>query len=54
MCCEPIEQIPDAEDEIGECPDCGTETVNGEARYGCYYSPVACSTCGWKPCDQSC
>ena len=38
----------------GECPDCGAETTDGEATYGCYYSPVVCDTCEHRPCDQSC
>lgn len=51
MCCEPIENGP----TDGSCPEC-EEPVNmdGEAVYGCHYSPVACETCGWKPCDGSC
>jgi hypothetical protein len=38
----------------GECPDCGTPTVDGMAQYGCNYSPEVCGTCGDAPCDQSC
>lgn len=38
----------------GECPDCGTPTVEGEAAVGCGYSPVECETCGFQPCDLSC
>lgn len=38
----------------GECQDCGTPTVNGEAAYGCNYSPETCKTCGYSPCDGSC
>lgn len=39
----------------GVCPECGTETKNGESIYpGCCYSPVVCKTCGDQPCDQSC
>jgi hypothetical protein len=43
------------EDEVnGECPECGMQTVDGEAASGCNYSPIACGTCGHKPCDGSC
>jgi hypothetical protein len=38
----------------GECPDCGMETVDGQAASGCHYSPCDCKTCGAQPCDQSC
>ena len=38
----------------GVCPDCGTETVNGKAAYGCNWSPCVCETCGSCPCDGSC
>lgn len=38
----------------GVCPDCGEPTVDGEAAYGCYYSPIICETCGNAPCDESC
>lgn len=62
MCCEPIglshrelERIRSHEPErVAYCPDCETETVDGEATEGCGYSPEVCKTCGWKPCDQSC
>lgn len=54
MCCDgwniPVEP-GDVEDE---CPDCGSDTVNGEAKAGCNYSPKVCDTCGWRPCDDSC
>jgi hypothetical protein len=52
MCCEPIGF---KESEIdGECPDCGTFTVDGEAFEQCAYSPILCKTCNWAPCDGSC
>ena len=38
----------------GVCPECGMETVDGEAYEGCYWSPVQCETCGDAPCDESC
>lgn len=38
----------------GECPECGTPTVDGVAVTGCNYSPVLCDKCGAAPCDQSC
>ena len=42
-------------DEVnGECPDCGYPTVNGDAASGCNWSPIACNTCGHRPCDLSC
>jgi hypothetical protein len=44
-----------AESEInGECPDCGTPTVDGYAVSGCHYSPTHCKTCHDSPCDGSC
>ncbi len=52
MCCEGW-QYPDAEVD-GECPDCGMPTVDGEAQYGCDHSPLNCSTCGSRLCDESC
>ena len=50
MCCEPIELGK----PNGECPSCGTETVDGEAATGCMWSPTECEVCGWRPCDDSC
>jgi len=38
----------------GVCPDCGEDTVDGEAAEGCHWSPMTCKTCGAQPCDQSC
>lgn len=38
----------------GECPDCGSETVEGDAYEQCGFSPTECETCGSAPCDQSC
>lgn len=38
----------------GKCPNCGEDTVDGRAVYGCNYSPVICETCGNAPCDDSC
>lgn len=47
--------LVDMDGEIdGVCPDCGEDTVIGEAPEGCYYSPVACKACGDAPCDGSC
>jgi len=51
-CCGSIEW--DDEKPDGECPECGTETFQGQAYESCSYSPVACETCGWQPCDLSC
>lgn len=38
------------------CPDCECAHVDedGHAVEGCCYSPEECSTCGWRPCDNSC
>lgn len=51
MCCDNSgeEGEPD-----GVCPDCGEPTVDGYTKDHCNYSPLACETCGWAPCDQSC
>ena len=38
----------------GECPDCGEDTIGGDAITGCCYSKVICKTCGSAPCDESC
>lgn len=50
MCCDDW----DLGTPNGECPDCGEDTVDGEAAYGCGYSPVVCDTCESAPCDGSC
>jgi len=51
MCSEPI----GAESKSnGICPNCGEETVDGESKEICGYSPVLCETCGNAPCDESC
>lgn len=52
MCCEPRGYKP--EEINGECPDCGADTVDGDAYEKCCYSPKTCETCGRKPCDGSC
>lgn len=36
------------------CPDCGEETIDGQATNSCSYSTVECKTCGYAPCDRSC
>jgi predicted RNA-binding Zn-ribbon protein involved in translation (DUF1610 family) len=52
MCCEPSGY---KEDQVnGKCPDCGEETVDGDALESCYYSRIECETCGYAPCDGSC
>ena len=38
----------------GECPECGTPTVDGHAAYGCNWSPVSCECCGRAFCDDYC
>jgi len=50
-CCS---SIYEGEEIDGECPDCGEPTNDGDAVYGCSYSPVECETCGSTPCDLSC
>lgn len=52
MCCDGWDLT--GEGELGECPDCGGEVVDGNARYGCNYSPEDCKTCGSRSCDGSC
>lgn len=54
MCCDGWCDKPGPEDEVTECEECGVELINGEPSFGCHYSPVVCSTCGWCPCDDSC
>jgi len=44
----------DESDVNGTCPDCGIETIDGEAAYGCAWSQISCKTCGHKACDGSC
>jgi len=41
-------------DVNGECPECETPTVDGEAAYGCNHSPGKCEVCGRCWCDDSC
>lgn len=51
-CCEPSGF---AKEEInGVCPECGEDTVDGDAYECCDYSPVECEVCGFAPCDESC
>ncbi len=39
----------------GKCPDCGSQTVDGESNFICAYSPdEPCETCGFADCDESC
>jgi hypothetical protein len=54
MCSDPWDRTEDGSKIDGECPDCGAETVDGKAAYGCCWSPVDCDTCGSAPCDWSC
>ena len=52
-CCEPMTATK--EDIIGECPDCGAPVdEDGNALFGCGYSPEDCDTCGTCWCDGSC
>lgn len=52
MCFEPSGYLK--EEINGECPDCGSPTIDGDAYEKCGYSPVICKKCGWAPCDGSC
>jgi hypothetical protein len=38
----------------GECPECGADTVDGDAYEQCSYSPTLCELCNDSPCDGSC
>ena len=52
-CCDPMEATED--DIVGECPDCGAPVdEDGDALFGCSYSPLDCETCGTHWCDGSC
>ena len=51
-CCEGWD-ISEDDGVIGECPDCGEETIDSHARYGCSYSAVQCETCGSASCYLS-
>ena len=53
MCCEPRVGY-DSRQINGECPFCGSPTVDGDAYDQCCYSEVECEECGWAPCDGSC
>ena len=52
FCCDGWVSLKDSIN--GECPECGTPTVDGQAAYGCNWSPVSCETCGHRACDGSC
>ena len=41
----------------GNCPGCGSdidEDGKSVEMDNCSYSPVICTLCGWRPCDDSC
>lgn len=50
------------DEEVEECPDCGTDCIVNRTKHGtdysaiagCNWSPCICETCGSRPCDQSC
>lgn len=44
----------EVEGDVGECPECGEETIDGRAIYGCSHNFVVCDTCGSTPCQGSC
>lgn len=49
------ERFGSLESEVnGQCPECGTPTVDGRAAYGCERSPIVCKICQSRPCDMSC
>jgi hypothetical protein len=52
MCCDANDY--NVNEINGECPDCGGDTVDGDAFDVCGYSPINCNTCGCRPCDESC
>lgn len=53
-CCDGWDHSAEAI-EICECPYCGEQVdQDGDAIYGCYWSPVICDKCGSAPCDLSC
>lgn len=54
MCCDEYASFP--EDTVGKCPECdGNVDKEGfSTESGCNYSPPACDTCKWCPCDGSC
>lgn len=52
MCSEPTDY--DKEEINGSCPECGADTVDGDAYEKCAYSPIECHYCGYAPCDGSC
>jgi hypothetical protein len=55
MCSDPYDFTGGDESMInGECPDCGAPTVDGQAAYGCNWSPCDCKTCDSHACDLSC
>ena len=47
-------ELSEDDSVIGERPDCGEETIDGYARYGCDYSPIVCETCKSSPCAGRC
>lgn len=52
MCC--AGRKFEREEIDGTFPDCGKESVGGEAYDSCAYSSKQCETCGYAPCDGSC
>lgn len=42
-------------EDLDRCPECGEYIDDdGDAMCGCFWSPIACKTCGSRPCDESC
>jgi len=55
MCCSPMYDGPSKVRVCDVCSECASDLDEyGEPIDGCTYSPVACDTCGWQPCDGSC
>jgi hypothetical protein len=54
MCCDGHDARP--EETVGQCPECDCDIdEDGEStEQYCNYSPVMCSCCGLRLCDQSC
>jgi len=53
MCCDGW-FLEEGEVADGTCPDCGGDTLGGQATEGCAHSPCICRTCNDCPCDGSC
>lgn len=58
MCC--VNEMSQKEHDLahkGQCPECDCDVdEDGQCieRDDCYYSPLICKKCGYRPCDGSC